>query len=39
MVNLIDQRRAEGELERHIWGVHQTASLPGVAYTAFDFHK
>ena len=40
MVNLIDHRRGEGDLESHIRGVHGTSSLSLslVSYVAFDFH-
>ena len=39
MVNLIDQKRAEGELELTLRNLHQEAGLSNVHYVAFDFHK
>ena len=38
MINLIDQQKAEGNLEKHIRSIHSTAALPSVEYKAFDFH-
>lgn len=38
MVNLVDQIKAEGELESHVKSVFETAGLPNVQYVAFDFH-
>ena len=39
MVNLIDHKKSEGDLEGHIRSIHTTAGLKGVDYVAFDFHQ
>ncbi|TRY67180.1 hypothetical protein TCAL_02285 [Tigriopus californicus] len=38
MLNLVDQHKAEGDLQRHVKSVHETANLANVQYVAFDFH-
>lgn len=39
IVNLIDQKRDEGELEVNLRNLVESVQLSGVHYVAFDFHK
>jgi len=39
IVNLVDQKKAEGKLEESFKGFHQQAQNTDIIYEAFDFHK
>ena len=39
LVNLVDHKGAEGELELNFKNLVKEASLSAVRYVAFDFHK
>ena len=39
IVNLIDQKKAEGELELNLRNLWEEASMKEITYLAFDFHK
>jgi hypothetical protein len=39
IVNLIDHKKGEGDLERHFRSLHQASGLNEVEYVAFDFHQ
>lgn len=39
LVNLVDQKKAEGELEINFRNLVNEANLSGVHYVAFDFHR
>jgi hypothetical protein len=38
MVNLVDQKRAEGEMEVNLRNLVEEANISAVHYVAFDFH-
>ena len=38
-MNLIDQKKAEGELEINLKNLVKEAGLSAVKYIAFDFHQ
>jgi len=39
MVNLVDQKKAEGQMEMEIRELVKRSNLSAVHYEAFDFHK